>query len=194
MKVNEMFYSIQGEGYHTGTPALFIRLSGCNLKCPFCDTDHKGYDEMDEDEIAQFASKFEASLCVITGGEPALQLTETLVDYLHSVGCYVAVETNGTLPLPKNVDWVTVSPKQSYVGAKGKVVLDHVDELKVVFDAENPIEDPTFGIKADHYYVQPCDTKDPQKNEKNIEYCINFVKQNPLWKISLQTQKILNVR
>lgn len=194
MKVNEMFYSIQGEGYHTGTPAVFVRLAGCNLNCPFCDTAHHAYKEFTEKEIAEFAAQYHCRLVVVTGGEPSLQLTESLVDKLHKHGKYVAVETNGTKKLPPNVDWVTVSPKELYVGGKGKVVLDRADEVKVVFDTKTKIDNPTFGISASHYYAQPCDTGFIKPNQENINYCINFVKQNPLWKISIQTQKILNVQ
>ena len=189
-----MFYSIQGEGYYTGTPAVFIRLSGCNLACAFCDTKHQHGTDISEDAIADYASKFPASLVVITGGEPSLQLTESLVDKLHKSGKFVAIETNGTRTLPKNIDWITVSPKESYLGNAAKVIIKHADEVKVVFDVNTPIKDPTFGIVADHYYVQPCDTGYIKKNQENINFCINFVKNNPLWKISLQTQKILNVQ
>lgn len=194
MRVNEIFYSVQGEGNFTGQAAIFVRFAGCNLKCSFCDTNHWGYRLMTEEEIVEEVKKYTAMLVVITGGEPSLQLTESLVNKLHDAGKYVAVETNGTRQLPDNVDWITVSPKQSYVGKAGKVVLKHADEIKVVFDVGNPIEDPTFGICADNYYVQPCDTGNAKKNQENYNYCVEFVKNNPLWKISLQTQKILNVQ
>lgn len=189
-----MFYSIQGEGYYSGTPAIFIRFAGCNLKCPFCDTSHHFTHEVTEDDIVRFANSYPAVLVVFTGGEPSLQLTESLVDKLQKKGKYIAVETNGTNRLPNNVDWITLSPKSSYVGKVGTPVYRRVNELKVVFDAEHPIEDPEFDIVADYYYAQPCDTGDAEKNKRNIDYCVNFVKQNPRWKISLQTQKILNVR
>ena len=194
MKVNEMFYSIQGEGFYTGTAAVFVRFAGCNLKCAFCDTKHQHGEELSEDDIVAFASKYPCRLVVITGGEPSLQLTESLVNKLHDAGKFVAVETNGTKELPANVDWVTVSPKQLYVGNAGKVVLKKANEVKVVFDVNNPTPNPSLGIVADYYYAQPCDTGDVAKNQENINYCINFVKNNPLWKISLQTQKILNVQ
>lgn len=189
-----MFYSVQGEGFHTGTPAVFVRLAGCNLKCPFCDTKHQQGKEMAEEEIVDFASQYPARLVVITGGEPALQLTASLVDKLQKSGKFVAVETNGTHILPNNIDWITVSPKETYVGKAGKVVIKGADEVKVVFDAKTKIEDPTFGIQANHYYAQPCDTGFIATNQENIDFCINFVKNNPSWKISLQTQKILNVQ
>ena len=111
MRINEIFYSLQGEGFYTGTPSLFIRLSGCNLQCPFCDTEHIPYTDMTEREIIEEAEKCPAKHVVITGGEPSLQLTNSLVEGLHGVGKYVAVETNGMHELPSNVDWITLSPK-----------------------------------------------------------------------------------
>ena len=192
MRVNEIFYSIQGEGYHTGTPATFIRLSGCNLKCPFCDTDFKDYTQMTEKEIVTEVSKNSAALVVVTGGEPSLQLTFSLVDKLHKANKFVAVETNGTHVLPPNVDWITISPKQLFVGDKGKLRYNQADEVKVVFDGIHEICD--YGINAHHYYVQPCDTGDSTLNNDIKKKCIEFIKRNPKWKISLQTQKILNVQ
>ena len=137
MKVNEIFYSLQGEGYHTGTPAVFIRLSGCNLQCPFCDTQHENGTNMAEDEIVAEVAKHPATLVVITGGEPAMQLTASLVESLHLIGRKVAVETNGTLPLPQEVDWITLSPKDAYLGPQAAPVLTRADELKVVYDGEH---------------------------------------------------------
>lgn len=192
MRVNEIFYSLQGEGYHTGTPATFIRFSGCNLKCPFCDTDFSEYTEMSEDEIVEEVCKNPATLVVITGGEPSLQLTFSLVDKLHLAKKYVAVETNGTKKLPQNVDWITISPKQTYVGEIGASIYNFADEVKVVFDGEHEISD--YNINADLYYIQPCDTSDEEKNKEIINRCVEYIKTNPKWKLSLQTQKILNVR
>ncbi|MBR4506739.1 MAG: 7-carboxy-7-deazaguanine synthase QueE, partial [Bacteroidales bacterium] len=115
MIINEIFYSLQGEGYYSGTPAVFVRLSGCNLQCPFCDTQHGAGTEMSEEEIVDAVKCYPARHVVITGGEPSLQLTESLVDILHAAGKYMAVETNGTRPLPANVDWITLSPKSAFV-------------------------------------------------------------------------------
>lgn len=192
MRVNEIFYSLQGEGYHTGTPATFIRFAGCNLKCPFCDTDFKCSNEWTEEEIVDRVKQNPASLVVITGGEPSLQLTYSLVDKLHRAGKIVAVETNGTGKLPMNVNWITVSPKMAYVGDAGKPTLQAADEVKVVFDREHEVED--YGIKANHYFVQPCDTGYEEENREIINDCVEFIKKNPKWRLSLQTQKILNVR
>lgn len=194
MRVNEIFYSIQGEGAHSGEAAIFVRLSGCNLRCDFCDTEHQPYQELAEEEIVRQTAEFPAKLVVITGGEPTLQLTASLVDKLHEAGKTVAIETNGTRPVPRGVDWVTVSPKAAFLGEVAKPVVKNVDEVKIVLDDTHSYEDPTFGITAIHYYVQPCDTVDEARNRDIINRCVQFVKQNPLWKLSLQTQKILRVR
>lgn len=192
MRVNEMFYSIQGEGYFTGNAAVFIRLAGCNLRCSFCDTQHHEYCDLSEEDVVDFAEKCPSRLVVITGGEPSLQLTSGLVDKLHQIGKFVAVETNGTRELPTNVDWVTVSPKQAFVGDAGEVVLKSANEVKVVFDNVRAVND--FGICAEHYYIQPCDTGNFDENKEIVNNCITFIKQNPKWELSLQTQKILNVQ
>lgn len=200
MKVNEIFYSIQGEGYHTGSAAVFVRFSGCNLKCPFCDTDFRQFQEMTEEEIVSKVNALstQAKLVVLTGGEPSLQLTASLVEKLHSIGKYVAIETNGTRTLPENIDWVTLSPKEPFVGASGRVVLQKCSEVKIVDDGDiktlSDMLNIVDKIDAEHYFIQPCDTGDADKNREIIEYCVDFVKSNPKWRISLQTQKILKVR
>lgn len=194
MRVNEIFYSIQGEGAHSGEAAIFVRLSGCNLKCPFCDTEHQSYQDLTEEEIVRQVAEFPARMVVITGGEPTLQLTASLVDKLHEAGKTIAIETNGTRPVPRNVDWITVSPKAAFLREVAKPVIKTAHEVKIVLDGIHTYEDPTFGITAAHYYVQPCDTGDKARNRDIINHCIQFVKKTPLWKLSLQTQKILRVR
>ena len=194
MKVNEIFYSLQGEGYHTGKAAVFVRLSGCNLKCPFCDTDFSKYTEMTEEQIVDNVCKLsiDCHFVVITGGEPTLQDTTLLIDMLHQNGYKVAMESNGTRKAPYNVDWLTISPKKSFLKNGGDVVVKKCNELKLVFNGENEPQD--FGIKADHYYLQPCDVKEPKRNSEIINKVVEYIKTNPIWKLSLQTQKILNVR
>ena len=193
MKVNEIFYSLQGEGFNTGTPAVFIRFSGCNLECPFCDTQHQEGKEMTEGDIIEEVAHYKAHLVVVTGGEPALQLTDSLVEMLHFLGKTVAVETNGTVELPKNVDWITLSPKDAFLGEKATPILKEADELKVVFDGEN---EPILyeNININHRFLQPCDTGDAEKNKEIIEKTIEFCKEHPEWRLSLQTHKILNIR
>ena len=192
MKVNETFLSLQGEGYFTGTAAFFLRLSGCNLRCPFCDTQHQSYTEMSEDEIVAEASRHKPRHIVITGGEPALQLTESLVDKLHAAGFFIQVETNGTLPLPEGIDWVTCSPK-------GDFPQFPVDELKVLFmgDVTDPeaIISPLLGKESGvKLYLQPLDTGDEKQNRAILRSCINYVLQHPWWSLSLQTHKIIGIK
>lgn len=193
MKVNEIFYSLQGEGYHSGTPAVFVRFSGCNLRCPFCDTQHEEGIEMSEAEIVEAVKTYPASLVVVTGGEPAMQLTEGLVDALHAAGKYVSVETNGTLPLPKNVDWITLSPKDSWVGSQAAPVLSHADELKLLFDGRHEPSQYSH-IAVAHRFLQPCDMGNDARNAEIMQATVDFVKKNPAWRLSLQIHKILKIR
>lgn len=190
--VNEIFYSLQGEGRWAGRAAIFIRFSGCNLKCPFCDTDFKAYKKMTAKDILGECLKYShCNFIVLTGGEPTLQVGTEFVDMLHANGYYVAMETNATREVPINVDWVTASPKKAYV-AEGGVWLTKADEVKVVYDGVH--EPSTFGIDANEYYVQPCDTGNPERNLSIIKKCVEWVENHPKWKLSLQQQKILNVR
>lgn len=193
MRVNEIFYSLQGEGFHTGTPAVFVRLSGCNLQCPFCDTDHNEGKEMSEGEIVEEVARHPATLVVMTGGEPALQLTESLVELLHWLGKTVAVETNGTLQLPSNVDWVTLSPKDAFLGETATPVLTKADEMKLIYDGKN---EPRLyeNIEVRYRFLQPCDTGDEEENKKIIKQTIEYCKEHPQWRLSLQTHKFLNIR
>lgn len=194
MKVNEIFYSLQGEGFNAGTPAVFVRFAGCNLQCPFCDTDFAVGTEMTEEDIAAQVVRYPASLVVITGGEPSLQLTESLVDALHRQGRRVAVETNGTHPLPSNVDWITLSPKDTFLGMVASPILTEVDELKVVFDGIH-LPEMYEHINVRHArFLQPCDTGDPQRNGIIINQTIEYIKANPQWRLSLQTHKIVGIR
>lgn len=180
MRVNEIFYSLQGEGYWTGTPSVFIRFSGCNLHCGFCDTSHEDGRQMSEAEILADVAQYPARHVVLTGGEPSLQVTESLVAGLHEQGRRVAIETNGTRCLPKGIDWITCSPKTG-----GDVVLEDVDELKVVFLGQDFSQ--YDGIRAKWHFIQPC-------SGRNTEACVAWLKQHPDWRLSLQTHKILNIR
>lgn len=190
MRINEIFYSLQGEGHFSGTPAIFIRFSGCNLKCSFCDTDHSAFQEMNDDDIINEVKKYPAHHVVITGGEPTLQLTASLTSKLHELGYFIQIETNGT-HLPDtgcHIDWTTCSPKYQ------AVVLPHIDELKVVYDGNDDELMNYEKIKATVYSLQPCDTKDKKQNDKNIQGAIGYCLRNPKWRLSLQTHKILGMR
>lgn len=188
MRVNEIFASLQGEGHFTGRAAVFVRLSGCNLRCGFCDTDHATGVEMSEEEIVAEVVNHKARHVVVTGGEPSLQLTASLVDRLHSLGCYVQVETNGTNPLPDNVDWVTCSPKGS------QVRLRKVNELKVLMMADGPAIGGAEHVDPEVRCIQPCETGDADTDEAILRKTIEFVKDNPEWRLSLQTHKLIGIR
>lgn len=193
MKVNEIFYSLQGEGFHSGTPAVFVRLSGCNLRCPFCDTRHEHGTEMSEAEVVEAVRQYPAHLVVVTGGEPALQLTPSLVDALHAAGRRVAVETNGTRPLPANVDWVTLSPKDAFLGPQAAPVLTKADELKLLFDGVCEPQ-PYGNIAVAHRYLQPCDSGDTARNARTTAAAVDYIMRHPEWRLSLQIHKILGIQ
>ena len=192
-KINEIFYSLQGEGYYSGHPAVFIRFSGCNLKCPFCDTQHNDGKKMTDEEIVEEVKKYPTRLVVITGGEPSLYLDEEFIKKLRLAGINtVAVETNGTHRLPRNVDYITCSPKFEYCD-NAEVVLSRIDEIKVVWNMKNDME-KYKSLKATRRYLQPCDVQDEKKNKEIQESAVMYCLQNPEWNLSLQTQKILGVR
>ena len=199
MRVNETFLSLQGEGYFTGTPAFFLRLSGCNLHCSFCDTHHQSFTEMSEEEIVKEASRHKPRHIVITGGEPALQLTKSLVDKLHEAGFFIQVETNGTLPLPEGIDWVTCSPKQTLSNSPLKGEDIKIDELKVLFmgDDSDPevIISPLLGEGSGvRLFLQPLDTGNEERNRIILRDTIAYILEHPKWRLSLQTHKLLGIK
>lgn len=192
-RINEIFYSLQGEGRWAGRPAVFIRFSGCNLACPFCDTDFKAYTEMTADEIIGEIAKWnDCHFVVLTGGEPTLQIDFEFIDKLHDAKFFVAMETNGTRDYPWNLDWVTVSPKTAFVPKGGEVRVKQCDEVKLVFDGEHEVTD--YGIDCTWRYLQPCDTGDIEKNKAIVRGCVNYILDNPQWHLSLQQHKIIGVR
>ena len=195
-RINEIFYSLQGEGFWTGTPMVFVRFSGCNLHCPFCDTDHGGYREMSAEEIVAEMRKAggDCRRACVTGGEPSLQLDEALVEALHGAGFRIHVETNGTRPLPEGVDWVTLSPKADVKGLKGDgtVVLEKADEVKVVYEGF-PV-DRWAAFPAAWHFLQPCDTGNPVRSRDLLSETIDHIQRHPLWRLSLQTHKLLKIK
>lgn len=189
-RVHEIFYSLQGEGYWTGTPMVFVRLSGCNLRCPFCDTDFAAFTEMTAPQIVQEVLRAGAGcrrIC-LTGGEPALQADAALLEAFHAAGCKVHVETNGSRALPEGVDWVTLSPKSDFLPS-GTVVLPEADELKLVFaDGCDPARWREF--PARWHFLQPCD----RGGDSDAGAVVDYLLAHPEWRLSLQTHKMLNIR
>jgi len=209
-KVKEIYYTLQGEGFHTGRPAVFCRFSGCNLWsgreedrakaiCTFCDTDFWGTDGLnggsyDALSLVQSCARLWPKednilkgkpFVVCTGGEPALQLDQTLVNEFHNQGFELAIETNGTIELPSNIDWVCVSPKSN-----STLLVDKGDELKLVFpqDGQHPREFES--LEFDHFYLQPLHN---EQIEEHTKLTISFCKDNPLWNMCIQTHKILDI-
>lgn len=192
-KVNEIFYSLQGEGRWMGRPAVFVRMSGCNLKCPFCDTDFRGYSEMSADDILSrcLEEGGECRFIVLTGGEPSLQVDEQLISTLHRAGYYLSMETNGTHAIPEGIDWVTCSPKVDFTEG-GEPAVKQVDELKLIFDGEHQISD--HGIACTFRYLQPCDVGNDSRNYLILNECIKYIKAHPEWQLSVQMHKIVGIR
>jgi 7-carboxy-7-deazaguanine synthase len=209
-RVKEIFYSLQGEGAHSGRPSVFCRFSGCNLwsgreedraaaVCSWCDTDMVGQDGpgggifadprvLAEAVLSFFPVKAAGNTTpwvVCTGGEPLLQLDTPLIEAFHRAGLLIAVETNGTLLPPAGIDWICVSPK-----AGAPLKCRSGNELKLVFPQEglNPakLESPTFS----YFFLQPRDDIQAKRNRQEaVRYCLD----HPLWRLSLQIHKILGI-
>jgi 7-carboxy-7-deazaguanine synthase (Cx14CxxC type) len=208
--VKEIFYTLQGEGAQAGRPAVFCRFAGCNLWtgreadraraiCQFCDTDFVGTDGTGGGKFATpadlaraIAAQWPAAdrssgrrYVVCTGGEPLLQLDEPLVEALHTEGFRVAVETNGTQPAPKGLDWVCVSPK-----AGAGIVLTRGSELKLVFPQSGAVPDSFCDLDFQHFFLQPMDGPDRERNTRlAVEYCLH----HPQWRLSIQTHKVIGI-
>ena len=198
MKVCEIFTTLQGEGLMTGVPSVFVRLAGCNLRCPFCDTDFADGEEMPEAEIVKQVLAYPIPHVVITGGEPTLQLNRSLLQPLHDAGRTIQIETNGTVDLPDEmlglIDHVTCSPK-----AGSKVRLRRIDELKVVYtgmdDARYAEIEQLAALHGDiPCLMQPCDTGRADENARLLAETMDWVMAHPAWRLSLQTHKMLNIR
>jgi 7-carboxy-7-deazaguanine synthase (Cx14CxxC type) len=195
--VKEIFHSLQGEGAHAGRPAVFLRFSACNLSCSWCDTDYHGTDgerggryESPSLLAAAVADLWRGDLasawCVVTGGEPSLQLDTALIDALHQRGFAVAIETNGTRRLPQSLDWITVSPK-----AGAELVQASGDELKLAFPQEAAEPERFASLNFAHFYLQPIDGPEIEANTRAaIDYCLS----HPRWKLSAQRQKVWSIR
>lgn len=202
LKVSEVFYSVQGEGARAGEPSIFVRLSGCDLACGFCDTEFVSgrevelpeLDAMMNDAVVRATGSTigdcEVEWIVWTGGEPTLQLTAEVVAWFKSFGWKQAIETNGNRPVPQNLDWVACSPKVAeHVLAKN--FPNGVDELRYVRHAGQPgVPEPS--ITAKRYFLSPrFDGENP--NLENIKHVTKLCLANPKWTLSLQAHKLAMV-
>ena len=206
-KIKEIFYTLQGEGAMAGRPAVFCRFSGCNLWsgreedrskaiCKFCDTDFWGMDgtlggSYNAHDLAEIVNSLWPNAngnkyIVCTGGEPLLQLDEQLVDAFKTHGFEVAIETNGTILAPKNIDWICVSPK-----ANTEILQTSGNEIKIVYPQSGINPNDFKDYNFNHFYIQPMDNENRIENTKlAIEYCM----QNTKWKLSVQSHKIVGIR
>ena len=208
--IKEIYYTLQGEGYMTGRPSVFLRFAGCNLwsgherdrsnaVCQFCDTDFVGMDGVGggrfgtPEELAakvgalwpKTDSPYARPYVVCTGGEPLLQMDNDLVQALQIQGFQVAVETNGTLLPPKGISWICVSPK-----AGAPVVLQSGNELKLVFPQPNAMPKEFEMLDFKYFYLQPMDGPELAANtQEALKYCMKY----PQWRLSIQTHKLLNI-
>jgi 7-carboxy-7-deazaguanine synthase len=208
--VKEIFYTLQGEGAHSGRAAVFCRFSGCNLwsgreqdrakaVCRFCDTEFRGTDRENGGKYpstAELAGRIAATwprsadnvvfpFVVCTGGEPLLQLDEALICALHTRGFGVAVETNGTKPAPPGLDWVCVSPKSD-----AELVLRSGNELKLVYPQAGTPPERFERLAFDHFFLQPMDGPELAKNTRR---CVDYCMTHPRWRLSLQIHKMLGI-
>jgi organic radical activating enzyme len=194
-RVNEMFYSLQGEGVRAGTPNLFLRLSRCNLTCRVethgfdCDTEFESGRWLTIPEIVSELRAL-APQCrwiVLTGGEPALQVDAELIEALHAEGFQLAIETNGSVELPPGLDWITVSPKVAEHALRQR----RADEVKYVRGYGQAV--PETVVEADHYLISPAfegEAIDP----RTLDWCIRLCRDNPPWRLSVQQHKGWKVR
>lgn len=193
-RINEIFHSLQGEGFHSGMPAVFVRFSGCNLHCHFCDTQHQNGKMLSLQEIVDEVNKYpDIPLLVLTGGEPSLFIDEAFVAELkQKTGKTVAIETNGTRSLPSNLDWVTLSPKTAFEGGDAApCVVKRCDELKVVYLGQDLAQ--YDDIEAKHRFLQPCFCEDETQRQANMKACVEAVKSHSAWRLSLQIHRVLDI-
>ncbi len=209
-RVKEAFYSLQGEGFHTGRPAVFCRFSNCNLwtgkeedrsdaTCNFCDTDFLGIngqnggkfnsaEELAKHLLKLWPNKRVKPFFVLTGGEPLLQVDQNIVDTFHNYNIEIALETNGTKRPPKNIDWICVSPKPN-----APLILDYGNEIKLVYPQTETHPEAVKDLDFDFFYLQAMFDLNPNVSDKNLKLTVDYCLKNPQWNLSLQTHKILDI-
>ena len=191
LRVKEIFYSLQGEGGRHGEASIFIRLSGCNLKCDFCDTDFSRGENMSLEQILSMITQFSCRWIVWTGGEPTLQLTDDCLLFFKHAGFFQAIESNGHNKLSKLLDYTVVSPKEATDYAKK--INPQVDEIRLPVKNNDFIPSLDSLPKAKYYFLSPIFSEDEAETRKNIDYCVKIIKQFPEWRLSLQVHKLIGI-
>ena len=190
----EIFHSVQGEGYHTGIPHVFVRFGNCNLRCEWCDTNFLEYEMRDLEDIVSEVSSYNCDRVIFTGGEPALQDLGSIGMELKKLGLHLSIETNGTIPVDPIVDWVCVSPKdQLYPDA---VIRQRSgNELKVVYCGQDLSMYDELRTGFEHHFLQPCymEAESVESNGSSFRMVESLVKRTPGWRLSLQTHKWMGV-
>lgn len=185
-KFVEIFYSLQGEGLRVGTPNIFVRFSHCNLSCSFCDTPYNQVNmEFTADELLNNISQYPCKNIVLTGGEPTLQIDDHIISLLKNNGYYLAIESNGIKEIHKDIDYICISPKSK------KINQLIGDELKYVVKKGDQIPSKIGDFK--NYLLSP-EMNYNTPNMENLNYCIDLVKENPDWRLSIQSHKFMNIR
>lgn len=190
-EVNEIFYSLQGEGGRQGEASIFIRLTQCNLSCDFCDTDFETGKKMSVDEILSKIKEYPCKWIIWTGGEPTLQLTDAILAYFKERGYHQAIESNGLKPLSERIDYKVISPKGSlsYI----KKINAEVDEIRLPVKKGDILPDIQSLPLARYYFVSPIFSSDKEQTKANIDYCVEQIKSAPAWRLSLQIHKLIGI-
>ena len=191
LHVNEIFYSLQGEGGRSGEASVFIRLTQCNLRCDFCDTDFATGSEMSLDEILSRISAYPCRWIIWTGGEPTIQLTDEVLSFFKEKGYKQAIESNGTRPLSKLLDYTVCSPKNNYT--KIRKINPQVDEIRIPIKSRDTLPDLNTLPVASFYFVSPIFSKNKSDTDSNIKYCVDLIKKSPEWRLSLQIHKLIGI-
>ncbi len=190
LNVKEIFYSLQGEGGRTGEASIFIRLTKCNLACTFCDTDFAEGEDMHLEQILETVQIYPSKWIIWTGGEPTLQLKDEHLAFFKDKGYKQAIETNGTKPVSSLIDYITCSPKKNY--EKIKQYLPRVNEIRIPLKSGEILPPIDIFPAADKYFISPIFDGN-NINQKNIDYCVQLIKDNPQWTLSLQSHKLIHI-
>nr|WP_257812021.1 7-carboxy-7-deazaguanine synthase QueE [Aggregatibacter actinomycetemcomitans] len=194
----EIFESLQGEGFNTGMPCIFVRFGKCNLTCPWCDTNYNQFERMTLAQVMEEVRSFSSKNIIITGGEPTIvQNIEILLEQMKSEGYFLAIETNGLKPIPPQIDYIATSPKRLYPNKYERRCIDFAHEVRIVAD-ENVmafcelIEDK---IRAERYYLSPCEINGKMNLLETITQLgqLNQRVNRPKWLLSVQTHKLIGI-